>query len=79
VANTPGVVYPLFEEGADIMYVPRFVRLKLGSKGKKRELRRKRRFRKRAEQQQRAEHQQQLPMAEEVEQPPPPSAPIGGK
>lgn len=29
VANTPGVVYPLFEDGAAVMYVPRFVRLKL--------------------------------------------------
>jgi len=27
VANTPGVVYPLFEDGADILYVPRFVRI----------------------------------------------------
>jgi len=27
VANTPGVVYPLFEEGADVLYVPRFVRV----------------------------------------------------
>lgn len=29
VANTPGLVYPLFEEGAAVMYVPRFVRLQL--------------------------------------------------
>lgn len=34
VANTPGVVYPLFEEGADVLYVPRFVRLTFHQGGK---------------------------------------------
>ena len=46
VANTPGVVYPLFEDGADIMYVPRFVRLKLkgggGGEGGRRGLKKRR-------------------------------------
>jgi hypothetical protein len=39
VANTPGVVYPLFDEGADVLYVPRFVRLTFEEKdsGKKKE------------------------------------------
>lgn len=45
VANTPGVVYPLFEDGADVMYVPRFVRLKLKGGDDKRRGLKKRRWR----------------------------------
>jgi hypothetical protein len=61
VANTPGVVYPLFEEGADIMYVPRFVRLKFRPKREKQRslLRRKRRLRRRQQQEEKEEEEEE--------------------
>lgn len=68
VANTPGVVYPLFEAGADVLYVPRFVRLRFGDDDDKhRSLRTRRRRRQKLKRHQ-AKKQEQAQSAQAQEQ-----------